>query len=340
MSRKAMRRALAMTMIAAALGSGSATTVARAQQFVHRLRPPPIGVGEYRLAQSQSDESSISGSRGVHILAPDDPVIEAQGQDGADRGIVVEPVGPGKSVAAPNLESASPAKPAASSARPNAPAGAPKPITLQSPIETVRIASLDGQANQFAGLSLQAPYEIVAPGANPDVVWDPAERDVRSSGDIIARNVGRNDLPSVIERTATIRWLKTRSSRAPQAIRILPANGLHHKGSMVEVEITGLAGRSLLLFNISGDGTVQMLYPMGSDPAVRSDGEYHLQLQVREPLGSDQIVVVSATTRLAELEQGLRLLDKKRNPMKVFELINRFATTDALVGSVSLLTAP
>jgi hypothetical protein len=217
-------------------------------------------------------------------------------------------------------------------ARPSGPAPKAPP--------TVRVASLDGQSNRFTGLSLQTAYEVVAPTANPDLIWDPTTHDVLSGGDIIARGVDRNELPSVIERTAAVRWLKMRATLAPQSIRVSPDDKLHTKGSRVEIDVANIAGRSLIVFDISGDGTVQMLYPVGSDPSVRSEGQYRLPVQVQEPFGADQVVAVSSTRRLPDLERALRQLDQRRNPIKVVELINQFGTPDTLVGSAGLFTAP
>ena len=67
---------------------------------------------------------------------------------------------------------------------------------------------------------------------------------------------------------------------------------------------------------------------------------YHLKLDVREPLGSDQIVAVTAPRRLAELEQAMRQLDRRRNPIRVSEIITQFGAADVQVGSAGLFTGP
>ena len=100
--------------------------------------------------------------------------------------------------------------------------------------------------------------------------------------------------------------------------------------------LTDVAGT----FNIAGDGTVQMLYPLAADPPIRKEPNYHLKLDVREPLGSDQIVAVTAPRRLAELEQAMRQLDRRRNPIRVSEIITQFGAADVQVGSAGLFTGP
>ncbi len=272
---------------------------------------------------------------------------EAQGMDASkdvivsfDRGIAVRPTGGAQPAPAPAtpLATARPSPTSAASAKtPLAKAASRPPAAADA--GPVRVASLDGQASRFAGLSLQVPFEVVDPAASPDVVWDPQTRDVLSGGDVIAHNIDRNDLPSVIERTAAVRWLKLRAARSPQAVRIAPDDRLHHKGTRVEIEVGDLGGRSLVLFNIAGDGTVQMLYPLGSDPAIPTDPTYRVQLQVREPLGADEIVAVTSTRRLTELEQAIKQLDRKRNPTKISEAMNQFAAGEVLVGFAGLFTA-
>ncbi len=249
------------------------------------------------------------------------------------RGIAVRPVA--AEGTAPEPAAKRPAVPP-----PQADAAVRPASAAKAPQGAVLIASLDGRAERFAGLSIQTAFQVVEPGASPDLVWDPASRDVLAGGDVIARTVDRNDLPSIVERAALLRWLKQRAPNAPQSIRIVPDDRLHRKGSRVEVEIGDVGARGLVIFNVAGDGTVQLLYPIGSDPPVRSDAQYRLQLQVREPFGADQIVVVSSPRRLPDLEQALRQLDRRRSPMKVMEALNQAAGTDSRIGSAGLFTAP
>jgi Caspase domain len=204
----------------------------------------------------------------------------------------------------------------------------------------IRVASSDGQSDRLAGLESRAAYEVVNPNTSPDLVWDPSKRDVVAGGDVVALNVDRNDLSVIIERMAALRWFKLRSAQAPQEMKVFPNDGLHHKGEQVEIAIHGLAGRSLILFNIAGDGTCQFMYPLGSDPPIIENSEHRIPLQVREPFGADQIVSVSATQRQVELEQAIRQLDRQRNPLKVSDLVERYDGADVWVGMVGLFTAP
>jgi hypothetical protein len=103
--------------------------------------------------------------------------------------------------------------------------------------------------------------------------------------------------------------------------------------------VSGVAGRALILINITGDGTVQTLYPVGSDAKIISTAEFSFPVRVREPFGSDQLVAVTSGQRMTALEQALQGLEGRR-PVQVINMIKRFAPGDARIGSAGLFTAP
>lgn len=226
--------------------------------------------------------------------------------------------------ATPSLQGRRPARPAAAS-------------KTKDPI---RIASLDRQSARLEGLMSHAAYQVVAPDQSPDLVWDPSTRDVMTGGEVLAHNVDREDLGVIVDRMAAIRWFKVRAAKSPQDIKIFPDDTLHKKGEQVEIAIQGLTGRSLIVFNIAGDGTIQLLYPLGSDPPVVKSAEQRITVLVREPFGSDQIIAVSAASRQDELEQAMRQLDRQQNPLKVAELVERYDGAGVWVGLTGLSSAP
>jgi hypothetical protein len=208
-------------------------------------------------------------------------------------------------------------------------------------VRPVRIASLDGKHDHFAGLTpRETPFEIVSPVDNPDLIWDPTSRDVLAWGDVIAYRIDKSDLSSVIDRAAAIRDLKQMATTAPQPIKIAPDDGLHHNHSMVSVEVGGIAGRSLVLFNIAGDGTVQLLYPNATDPLVIETEALSLPVRVEEPFGADQIVAVTSQQQMAALEQAVLRMNRRRTAIQAIKMIQRYAPADARIGSAGLFTAP
>ena len=228
------------------------------------------------------------------------------------------------SIAAPPTAKASPSEPAV------APAAFP-----------IRLAALDGRTNYFPKVtSREASIEVVRPIDNPDLIWDPKSRDVIAWGDVIAYQVELSDLVTVIDRTAAIRELKRIATKSPQAVRVAPDDARHHNDSAVQIELSDVAGRAAILFNISGDGTIQMLYPIGSDAAPTQTGSLRLPLRVREPFGAEQVVAITSAQRVTELEQALLQLNRRRAPGQMIKVMAKYLPADARVGSIGFFTTP
>jgi hypothetical protein len=123
-------------------------------------------------------------------------------------------------------------------------------------------------------------------------------------------------------------------------MRILPDDKVHRRDSHLDVYVSAVAQRSLLIFNIAGDGTVQILYPIGSDPRVIAGPDYKFEVRPGEPFGADQVVAISSAQRLGELEEALRKMSQRRAAVEVFKLVERYAPADARIGAAGLYTAP
>ncbi len=209
------------------------------------------------------------------------------------------------------------------------------------PALPVRIAALDGGTGYFAKLAPRdAHLEIVKPVDDPDIIWDPKSRDVIAWGDVIAYKVEQADLATVIDRTAAIRELKKIATKAPQSVRVGPDDAKFHNQQVVKIDLSDLAGRALVLFDISGDGTIQMLYPVGSDDAVRRDATLELPLRVREPFGAEQVVAITSTERMTGLEESLLQLNLRKAPGQLIKIMAKLLPADARVGSIGFYTAP
>jgi hypothetical protein len=221
----------------------------------------------------------------------------------------------------------------------NAPAVEPSAIAKGS--FPIRLAALDGGTNYFPKLtSREAAIEIVKPIDNPDLIWDPKSRDVISWGDVIAYKVELSDLVTVIERTAAIRELKKIATKSPQVVRVAPDDAQHHNDQPVQIELSDVAGRAAILFDISGDGTIQMLYPIGSDAAPTQAGSLRLPLRVREPFGAEQVVAITSAQRVTELEQALLQLNRRKAPGQLIKVMAKYLPADARVGSIGFFTTP
>jgi hypothetical protein len=205
----------------------------------------------------------------------------------------------------------------------------------------VRVAVLGNQRDLLASVEArEAHFEVVGTRDSPDMVWDPASLDVLAGGDVIARGIDRTALGGVIDRMAAVSGFKRLAARAPQAVRTLPDDRVHHRDARIDVQVAGMAQRSLVMFNIAGDGTVQALYPVSSDPRVIATPEHRFKVRVGEPFGADQVVAVTSGQRLGELEEAVKKLSHHHAAVEVFKAVERYAPADARIGAAGLYTAP
>jgi hypothetical protein len=205
----------------------------------------------------------------------------------------------------------------------------------------IRVAALDGKISYFPNpTSRDGTFQAVQPTDNPDLIWDPVSHDVIAWGDVVAYGVDIADLPTVIDRTAAIRALKRIATQSPQVMRISPDDRQRHINQSVEIDLSDAAGRALLVFNVSGDGTIQMLYPIGSDPSPIQSASLRLPLRVREPFGADQVVAITSRQRMVELEKVLLQVNRRRASAQVIKSLQRYMPPDARIGSIGFFTVP
>jgi hypothetical protein len=205
----------------------------------------------------------------------------------------------------------------------------------------VRLAALDGKTSYFPALkSRAATFQAVQPTDNPDLIWDPVSHDVIAWGDVVAYGVALADLPTVVDRTAAIRSLKSIATQSPQVMRVSPDDRLHNNGQMIEIDLSDVAGRAVVLFNVSGDGTIQMLYPIGADVSPARSASLRLPLRVREPFGAEQVIAVTSQQRMGNLETMLLQLNRRHASGEVVKSLERYMPPDARIGSVGFFTVP
>jgi hypothetical protein len=237
----------------------------------------------------------------------------------------------------PPLSPSAAATPAPPSAKP---AASPRERPM-SALDTVRVAVLGNQIELLKTVQpKEANFQAVTVSDNPDLIWDPVTLEIVTNGDVVARQINRQDLPGVIDRVAAINGFKRLAAKSPQTVRVLPGDKVYSRDSRVEVQVSGVAQRSLLLFNIAGDGTVQALYPIGSDQPILTTPDFKFSVVVREPFGADQVVAVTSSQRLSDLEQVLKVWNQQKTAVEIYRLVERYAPPDARIGATSLYTSP
>jgi hypothetical protein len=110
---------------------------------------------------------------------------------------------------------------------------------------------------------------------------------------------------------------------------------------MIEIDLSDVAGRAVVLFNVSGDGTIQMLYPLGAaDVSPARSASLRLPLRVREPFGAEQVIAVTSQQRMPDLETMLLQLNRRHASGEVVKSLERYLPPDARIGSVGFFTLP
>lgn len=210
------------------------------------------------------------------------------------------------------------------------------------PLDTIRVAVADGSSDRLAALIPHvARFETVTLAANPDLVWDATSRTATAVGGVVAYDVDEADLPAVIDRMAVVRGMLKIAAAKPQPIELSVAlPKLARTGERIEIEVTNMARRALILFDIAGDGTVQALYPFGSDERIVQTPTFRFSLQTRAPFGADLIVAISATAPMEALERGLKEISNYRSAGEILNLIAAAAPADVKIGCVMLWSTP
>ncbi|WGD49446.1 caspase family protein [Bradyrhizobium sp. CB1650] len=283
-------------------------------------------------AQIPETDIAFELTRGV-VLIQGPAARAASGQAGA-----AAPV-EGQAPAPSAVTAKAPTVPTLAAATNTAPtSSAPTPLRGAAPI---RLAALDGKTNYFANVTPKdVTVQAVQPTDNPDLIWDPVSHDVIAWGDVVAYGVDVAGLPTVVDRTAAIRELKRMATRSPQMMRIWPDDRQQRAGQTVEVDLADVASRAVLLFNVSGDGTIQVLYPVGSDAALARSASLRLPLRVGEPFGAEQIVAVTSQQRMVDLETVLMQLNRRRASGQVIKSLERYLPADARIASIGFFSAP
>ena len=271
---------------------------------------------------------------------PSLPTTPSSGSEvlyGRTRGVVLLDPQPKPEARPPSL--APSAAPVPAPALPKPTASTPeRPLPA---LDTVRVAVLGNQTELLKSVQpKEANFLPVTVTDNPDLIWDPVTLEVVANGDVVARQINRQELPGVIDRIAAINGFKRLAAKAPQTVRVLPGDKVYSRDSRIEVQVSGVAQRALLLFNIAGDGTVQALYPIGSDQPILSTPDFKFSVVVREPFGADQVVAVTSAQRLSDLEQVLKVWNQQKTAVEVYRLVERYAPADARIGATSLYTSP
>jgi hypothetical protein len=220
----------------------------------------------------------------------------------------------------------------------------PIPAGSEAKPASIRVRVVNAAGNSLAGVGpLQVPFQIVGPSEPADLIWDAGRREVVSaSGDIIATEIAPGDLPGVVDRTSAVMTIAKLAESRPQSIAVRPNDARHHAGERVRIQLDAAAGKFVILFNVTGDGTVQYLFPKPNDNPRPQDAGFDLPLTVQSPFGVDHVVAIVSDARLSEMEQALQRLNGRRAAGLLPAILQPLQSADRSVrmGTAGLFTAP
>lgn len=190
------------------------------------------------------------------------------------------------------------------------------PPADERPIE---VKPADEQAADLLGG--RGPWASI-PRGTPDLTWNAKEGWVTDSrGDRIAENLtSAEQLSGVIMKRRAISQLAGSANERQLKVDIgpRPKGQLYKNGESVDLAVTHRGGEAwLTAFNLAGDGTVQMLYPLDGDGDGRMvAGQTRVVMartKVVAPFGVDNVVAIATPTEPKVLRAALRRIDGKRD---------------------------
>lgn len=187
-----------------------------------------------------------------------------------------------------------------------------------------------------------------------DIVWDPAAGDViaNATGDKIAEQPpGQPDglfLGGVVQKQRALALLRPVVTQRSLAIAIGPRGaGARYAEGVVDVSLVVPArdgARFMTVFNIAGDGTVQLLYPDRRNPAERTARPPGTLIafsnRVQRPFGADHIVALSSTREPTALWQKLIAINGLAAPLEAVEAVLAAQDNKSLFGLVGIFSGP
>jgi Caspase domain/Domain of unknown function (DUF4384) len=195
---------------------------------------------------------------------------------------------------------------------------------------------------------------LVAPGQAAELTWDASTREVFDKlGNTQASRVAAGDLQAVVDSARAIEAIRQMTLASGLDMRLLLPGELisaapsiasdrtHIRGTHLTLVATGREYPYFLLFDITGNGTVQFLYPLtDADPTtIAPESPYQLPLNVSAPFGADHVVAVASAHELSELLTTLRKLDgQKEAALAANELMRSASNPQVRVGMQGIFT--
>jgi hypothetical protein len=195
-----------------------------------------------------------------------------------------------------------------------------QPLKAPAPDERpIEVKAADDKAADLLGG--KGPWASIPRGV-PDLTWSAKEGWVTDSkGDRVAENLTTPEqLAGVIVKRRVVRELAGQANERALKVDIgpRPKGQLYRSGENVDLAVTHKgAPVYLTAFNLAGDGTVQMLYPLDGDGdgkvAAGDQRVVMARTKAAAPFGVDNVVAVATPAEPKTLRATLNRINGKRD---------------------------
>lgn len=149
----------------------------------------------------------------------------------------------------------------------------------------------------------------------------------------------------MVDRLAAVRRLAVLARAGTARLALAPDKRVYRKNETARLDARGIDGRYLIVANISGDGRIQMVYPIkGDDPMVllkrAGDAKLIGDIYVKPPFGSEVAVAISSRERLVALEEQLTPRDDTQWSREFVDALAKLPAGSAEIGILSFFTEP
>ena len=226
----------------------------------------------------------------------------------------------------------------------------PLPVIVPEQRYAVFVEGVDSEQKKAMLAALPSLSWAADVGA-AEFYWDePSGELLSTAGDLLATGLSLSKpldaqarLRGVFDKRSAMQVLHLASRPKMLKTSLQPGAVSQAKGQLVEPTFHGQHGEYLLVLNLAGDGTVQLVYPLSEygDPLRHGLRPWSLALQVADPLGEDHMVALAFKEPQPELLLALELLNGTRSPLQVAALLMPYLKARTVeVGLLGMFSRP
>jgi hypothetical protein len=213
------------------------------------------------------------------------------------------------------------------------------------PVAPVRVKIVNGSPGLFGSIEKgTTPFVEVEDDDAAELIWDVSGREALAQGDVLMQNVDGSMIGAIADRVRALTRLRSLGANRPLQVRLETGGALLTSGERTSVEVDGLRGVRLVVFNVAADATMQMLYPEPPESPTGcrdANGDaWRCELVVEPPFGVDTVVAVTTAGDAAPLCGWLRSHHGRRDAADVPAVIQGLLADDPTVriGFVPVVT--